>query len=385
VKCMKELFMKMDKPLFFLTLLLSAIGVIMVFSASNVASILQYKVSTYYFFEKQLLLVVLMFIFGLTFLIKFPISKYDKLKSLMVLGIIAALAFLPVYGKITNGANSWYRIGFFSVQPSEFAKSVVVLYMASYFGKNINNKNKYFFLRPIIVCAIIAGLIFLEPDLGTSAIIGATVFLMFWSIPFSKRRSDVKIFKIIGVVFIGLCIFLMTMAGKILNEEQASRLIYKNPCTRYIEKTGYQVCNGMIAMNNGGLKGVGLGNSTQKYLYLPEAHTDFIFPIIVEELGAIAGIGVIILYLLILFRILKIAKAAKNLTSSLIAYGTFLIILFHILINLGGILALIPLTGVPLPLLSYGGSITINTLLLIFICLRISIESNIKKEKTKKA
>jgi len=378
---MKEIFSRMDKPLFFLTLLLSSIGVVMVFSASNVASILQYKVSTYYFFEKQLLIVALMFVIGLGFLVKFPISKYDKLKSLLVLSIIASLAFLPVYGKITNGANSWYRIGFFSVQPSEFAKSVVIIYMASYFGKNVDNKGKYFFLRPIIVCAIIAGLIFLEPDLGTAAIIGLTVFLMFWAIPFSKRRSDVKIFKIIGFVFICAVILLMTMGGKILNEEQSSRLIYKDPCTRYIQKTGYQVCNGMIAMNNGGLKGVGLGNSTQKYLYLPEAHTDFIFPIIVEELGLISGIGIIMLYVLILFRILKIAKSAKNLTSSLMAYGTFIVILLHILINLGGILALIPLTGVPLPLLSYGGSITINTLLLIFICLRISIESNIKKEK----
>ena len=381
---MKDLLMKMDKPLFFLTLLLSAIGIVMVFSASNVASVLQYNVSTYYFFGKQLLIVLGMFFIGILFLLRFPISKYEKIKSLLVLGIIAALAFLPVYGKITNGANSWYRLGLVAVQPSEFAKSIIIIYMASYFGLNYQNKQRYFFLRPLIVCGIIAGLIFIQPDLGTAAIIGLTVFLMFWAIPFSKRRSDVKIIKIIGFVSLVIVAGLMLFGGKILNKEQSSRLTYKNPCTRYIEKTGYQVCNGMIAMNNGGLHGVGLGNSTQKYLYLPEAHTDFIFPIIVEELGAIVGLTIIFLYVLILFRILKIAKAAKNLTGSLVAYGTFLIILLHILINLGGILALIPLTGVPLPLLSYGGSITINTLFLIFICLRVSIESNIAKEKKKK-
>ena len=381
---MKELFMKMDKPLFFLTLLLSAIGVIMVFSASNVASILQYHVSTYHFFIKQLGIVIVMYIFGSIFLLKFPISKYDKIKSLLIIVCIASLAFLPLYGKITNGANSWYRLGFISVQPSEFAKTVIILYMAAYFGKNLNNPHKYFFLRPIIVCMVIAGLIFAQPDLGTTIIIGLTVFLMFWAIPFSKRKSDVKIFKMVGLGAIICAVLLMLFGGKILNEEQASRLIYKNPCTRYIEKTGYQVCNGIIAMNNGGLKGVGLGNSTQKYLYLPEAHTDFIFPIIVEEMGVIFGVGIIIIYVLILYRLLKIAKSAKNLNGSLIAYGTFLIILFHILINLGGILALIPLTGVPLPLLSYGGSITINTLILIFICLRVSIEANIKKEKLKR-
>lgn len=133
-------------------------------------------------------------------------------------------------------------------------------------------------------------------------------------------------------------------------------------------------------MNNGGLFGVGLGNSTQKYLYLPEAHTDFIFPIVVEELGSICGAIIILLYLFMLFRILKIAKQAKDLTGSLIAYGTFTVILLHLIINFGGILALIPLTGVPIPLLSYGGSATLNTLILIFLTLRVSVERPSVKE-----
>ena len=365
----------MDKPLFFATMLMCVIGLVMVFSASSVAAVLEYSVSTYYFFRKQLFVMIVGFIFGISFLIRFPISKYKHISSMMMIIIMASLLGLFFYGIVTNGALSWYRVGFFSVQPSEFAKSIVIIYIASYFGKNLNNEKRFFFLRPIIACAIVAALIFLQPDLGTAAIIGLLVFLMFMAVPFSKKDRDVKAFKILGCVGVLLVMIVMLMGGELLNSEQASRLTYRAPCSRYIEKTGYQVCNGMIAINNGGLFGVGLGNSTQKYMYLPEGHTDFIFPIIVEELGSIVGVFIILLYLFILFRLVKIAKHAKDLTGSLLAYGTAIMLLLHLLINFGGILALIPLTGVPLPLLSYGGSITINMLVMIFISLRVSIES----------
>lgn len=378
---MKSTFKRMDKPLFFAVLLLCIIGLIMVFSASSISAVLQYKVAPSYFFKKQFLVMIAGFAIGIFFLLRFPISKYHHLKSLMMIGIMAALAGLFFYSKATNNALSWYRIGFFSLQPSEFAKSIVVIYMACYFGKNINCDRRFFFLRPIIACAIVAGLVYMQPDLGTAAIIGLVVFFLFMAVPFSKDDKDVRAFKIFGVISILLVICVMIFGGELLNSEQTDRLTYKAPCTRYSLKTGYQVCNGMIAINNGGLFGVGLGNSTQKYLYLPEAHTDFIFPIIVEELGSIAGTGIILIYLFILFRILKIAKTASSLTGSLIAFGTFLIILLHLIVNFGGILALIPLTGVPLPLLSYGGSSTLNTLIMIFITLRVSVESSMAKGK----
>ena len=369
----------MDKPLLVATILLCIIGLVMVYSASSVTAVLQYKVEPSYFFKKQLLVVIASFIVGFTILIRYPIKNYHPVKSLLMIGIMASLAGLFFYGTVTNSALSWYRIGPFSLQPSEFAKSVVIIYMACYFGKNMASPKRFFFLRPIIVCAIIAGLIFIEPDLGTAAIIGLLVFSIFMAIPFSKDDKDVKIFKILGLLGVASVILIMVFGGSFLNSEQLSRLTYKEPCQRYLEKTGYQVCNGMIAINNGGLFGVGLGNSTQKYLYLPEAHTDFIFPIIVEELGSIAGVVIILLYIFILYRLIRIARHASDLTGSLISYGTAIMIALHLIINFGGILALIPLTGVPLPLLSYGGSITLNTLLMIFISLRVSIENNKKK------
>lgn len=351
----------------------------MVYSASSVTAVLQYKVSPAYFFNKQLIVMIVSYIFGLLFILNFPIKNFHKLKSIMMIGITIALAGLFFYGTVTNSAQSWYRIGPFSLQPSEFAKSIIIIYIACFFGKNMNSPKRFFFLRPIIASGVVAGLIFLQPDLGTTAILGMLVFIMFMSVPFSKTDQDVKLFKIIGSVGVGLVALLMVFGGSLLNSEQASRLTYRNPCQRYLEKTGYQVCNGMIAMNNGGMFGVGLGNSTQKYLYLPEAHTDFIFPIVVEELGSAFGVFVILIYIFILYRLVRIARHANDLTSSLMSYGVAVLIFLHLLVNFGGILALIPLTGVPLPLLSYGGSITINTISLIFLALRISIETNKKQ------
>ena len=131
----------------------------------------------------------------------------------------------------------------------------------------------------------------------------------------------------------------------------------------------------LTGISNGGLSGVGLGQSTQKYMYLPESHTDFIFPIICEELGAVIGALVIIGYGFMLLRIYRIAKCADNLRTSLIAYGAFWYFALHILVNLLGVLALIPLTGVPLPFLSYGGSYTLNAILMIFCVERVAIEN----------
>ena len=377
---MKRNLKHIDKPLLFAIILLTVIGLIMVYSASSVVSVLQYKVAPGYFFKKQFIVVIVSFIFSIFVVLRFPIKNYYKLKSLMMIILLISLACLFPYGTVTNSARSWYNLGLFSLQPSEFAKSIIIVYVACFFGKNISSPKRFFFLRPIIACAIVTLLIFMQPDLGTAAIIALLVFFMFMAIPFSRSDRDVKLFKILGLIGISLVAIMMIFGGELLNSEQATRLTYKEPCTRYNEKTGYQVCNGMIAINNGGLFGVGLGNSTQKYLYLPEAHTDFIFPIIVEELGSIVGALIILLYLFIIYRLIKIARKSNDLTGSLIAYGVAIMFILHIIINIGGILALIPLTGVPLPLLSYGGSVTINTIVMLFLALRVSIETSKKGE-----
>jgi len=220
----------------------------------------------------------------------------------------------------------------------------------------------------------------MQPDFGSAAILLAIAFCIFISLPIIKGNIR-KIIMILGIGAVLLVVALLYSGAEILNSEQMSRFNFQNPCQRYKEKTGYQVCNGFIAINNGGLTGVGIGNSTQKYLYLPESHTDFIFAILVEELGLLSGIIVILLYGVLLYRLLKISKDAYNLRNSILAYGTFWLFAFHIIINLSGMLAILPLTGVPLPLMSYGGSSTINFVVMLFIVERVEIENKTEKYK----
>ena len=378
---MKNVLSKMDKPLLFFTILYSILGLIMILSASSVSAVLRYNVSTYYFFIRQLLFVLFSFFIGFIIL-KLPTSKYKYFTPFLVLGILAALVGLFVYGKISNGAQSWYRIGFFNLQPTEFAKSILIIYMAVFYDRIIKKKNTnlYNYLIPISVAIVMFLLICMQPDFGGAVILAGIAFLIFMILPIEKNNLA-KLLKFLGIAIIVGGIVFINSGNDFFNSTQLARFKFKEPCKRYKEDTGYQVCNGFIAMHNGGLFGTGLGNSTQKYLYLPEAHTDFIFAIIVEELGLIFGILLIIGYIYILYRILKIAKKAYTLRGAILAYGTFALILMHLLINFLGILAVIPLTGVPVPLLSYGGSFTINIIVMLFVVQRVAIENSIAKSK----
>ncbi|HIU11957.1 MAG TPA: FtsW/RodA/SpoVE family cell cycle protein [Candidatus Onthocola stercorigallinarum] len=379
---MRKLLSKMDIPLLLIMLIFIVLGLTMIYSASSVSSVVRYGYAPYHFFVRQAIFVGVSLFVGFTLIIRLPTRTYGALAWPLLIAIILALVLLFIKGEVTNNAQSWYDFGFFSLQPSEFAKSILIVFMAVFYNK-LNykkTKNIYSYLIPLASGALIAGLVIMQPDLGSAAIIAGIVFLTFISIPLVKNNM-IRFIKIIAIgLVIGLIVLLYSGAD-FLNSMQIDRLTFQNPCSRYTETTGYQVCNGFIAINNGGLFGVGLGNSTQKYLYLPESHTDFIFPIIVEELGLVTGILIILGYIFMLYRILKIAKSSENLRCSVLAYGTFWFLTLHILVNLLGILALIPLTGVPLPFLSYGGSFTVNVIIMLFVVERVNIENNINKTK----
>ena len=384
---MKNLFKKMDKTLFIFMAVYTILGLVMIFSASSISAVLYNKLKESYFFTKQLEFAIAIWLVGLIFIIRFPTSKYQKLGPLIMVGILIALAGLYPYGSITNSAKSWYDLKFFSIQPSEFAKTAIILYLAVYYEKIIKRKDydNMKIIFPMILVLIATALVVFQPDLGTAIIIAGIAAFIFLAIPIeNKQMKTMKLTCIIGIIAAAIFVVFggnILKNSNLLTSEQKDRLTYRAPCTRYTDKTGYQVCNGFIAINNGGLFGVGLGNSTQKYLYLPETYTDFIFPIVIEELGALVGILIIIGYLIILYRLLKIARNAVNMRGSIIAYGTFAYILLHLLVNFMGILALIPLTGVPVPFLSYGGSFYINLMFLLFTCERVAIET--KNNKTK--
>lgn len=379
---MRKLFSKMDIPLFIMVVLYVALGLVMIYSASNITAVVRYGYQPYHFFIRQAIFVLVSFFIGFLIVLRFPTRNYGALAWPLVFLLIGSLALLFVKGKIAGGAISWFDLKYFKVQPSEFAKSILVIFMAIYYNKLHYKKvkNIYAYFVPLGFAAIIIGLVFMQPDLGSAAIIAGIVFLTFISIPV-VQNNIIKFIKIIAIGCILAIVAFLYSGNDFLSSIQKGRLNFKNPCSRYTETTGYQVCNGFIAINNGGLFGVGLGNSTQKYLYLPESHTDFIFPIIVEELGLVTGIVIILGYAYILARILKIAKSSENLRCSILAYGTFWYFTLHILVNLLGVLALIPLTGVPLPFLSYGGSFTVNAIIMIFVVERVNIENKINKTK----
>ena len=382
---MKSKFKNMDKFLFILILIYTILGLVMVFSASSMTAVLEYGQSESYFFVRQLFFVVLAYIAG--FIILFMPNKlinlFKSMSKIIAYVAIGILLFTLFFGKTINGATSWFQLGPITIQPSEFVKTMTILFIAFAFRNPIKMFRGYMFLMPFVYGVICVALIAAQPDLGTAMILAVICFFMFLSLPLKdKNYSKLKIIAGTGAIICG-CLFFFgsDILKNVLTDEQLSRLTYTNPCTRYSEKTGYQVCNGFIAMNNGGLLGAGLGNSKQKYLYLPEAYSDFIFPIVVEELGGIVASLIIVGFVVMLFRILKIAREAETLTGSLLAYGTFSLITAHLLINLLGVLAIIPLTGVPLPFLSSGGSFALNLIILLFITERVCIESKTRKLK----
>ncbi len=379
---MRKIFSKMDIPLFIMVILYVILGLVMIYSASSITAVVRYGYQPYHFFIRQAIFVLVAFFVGLLIVLRFPTRNYGALAWPLVFLLIGSLALLFVKGKIAGGAISWFDLKYFKVQPSEFAKSILVVFMAIYYNKLHYKKvkNVYAYFVPLGFAAIVIGLVFMQPDLGSAAIIAGIVFLTFISIPI-VQNNIMKFIKIFAVGVIIAVIAVLYSGNDFLSSIQKGRLNFRNPCSRYTETTGYQVCNGFIAINNGGLFGVGLGNSRQKYLYLPESHTDFIFPIIVEELGLVTGILIILGYVYILARILKIAKSSENLRCSILAYGTFWYFTLHILVNLLGVLALIPLTGVPLPFLSYGGSFTVNAIIMVFVVERVNIENKINKTK----
>lgn len=377
---MKKLFSRLDKPLLITTIIFFIFGAIMIQSASSMESFMRYNYSPYHYFVRELIFLAIGTVFFL-FTIIFPTKNYKKVYSFLLFLVFMALLGLLVYGHAAKNAVSWYKIGPFTLQPSEFAKVIVIIYLAVYYEKNIKKlDNEWIFIKPIILVTIVASLVLIQPDMGTAFIIMVIAMLMFYAVPVNKKYRSIFNKIIIGGIIV-VALVLITTGGSFLKDYQLERFNFTKPCERYQEKSGYQLCNSFIAFKNGGIKGQGLGASTQKYLYLPESYTDFIFPIIVEEWGLIVGIAILIAYMIVLYRIIKIARKATTLRNSLICYGVFCYLLCHIMINLLGVMGVIPLTGVPLPFLSYGGSYAICLMTALGLVQRVSIETNSAKEK----
>ncbi|MDD3048975.1 MAG: FtsW/RodA/SpoVE family cell cycle protein [Bacilli bacterium] len=368
---MNKLLSKMDKQLLFMTILMFSFGLVMILSASSVKAAVAGNPYSVFLKQASSLLICIVASF---FVLKMPTKNYKQFSSLAIYFIIGALLFVFSYGTLVNSARSWIDLGFYNFQPSEFSKTILIVYFGVYYYKNKDSTSYLVVFKPLIFAIVICYLTFAQPDFGTMCIIFIIVAMLFFAIPIDKKFKRQSVQLITGAVVVILLGFIISGHNP-FTSGQIKRLQFLQPCQRYTESTGYQVCNGFIAINNGGLTGVGLGNSTQKYLYLPEAYTDFIFPVIVEELGLIVGIVIILIYAYIIIRIIRIARRSYNLMGSIIAYGVAVYVGAHVIVNLVGVLGILPLTGVPLPFLSYGGSYALNLSVCLTIVQRIEIEN----------
>ena len=373
---------KIDVPLFIVMILLIAIGIVMIFSASNVAAIVRYNQSPLGYFIKQSIWALIALI--AFFIIIFIDSKYYKNISIIALiAIIISLIYLIFKGTFINKTRGWLllfngKIGF---QPSELFKIFYIVLASFYYDKFKNKLDDPKYLSfPILLGFGGAGLVFLQPDFGTAMVISVITVFLFFINPVGKQiKSFVKIFMFLIIIIALLA--LPSIYNKISKEKQ-NRLNTKGVCTQERFYTdGNQLCNSLIAFNNGGLFGKGLANSSQKYLYLPESHTDFIFPVIVEELGIVGGIVIILLFMFMFYRIMLIAKSSYHNYQASYSYAIMFLMALHLFVNIGGVSTFIPLTGIPIPFLSYGGtSLVFNVIALAFIQ-RARIETRLRKER----
>lgn len=387
IKNFKELINKMDKPLLIATILFFIFGLLSIVTASSREAVVRYEVSTFYYFFKQLKMLLIGLVLSYI-LINLKTKSYKFLIPFAYIIVLLLVLSLFVFGLEINGATNWLPLPIIgTIQPSELAKPIMIIYMAIIFEQyqrlfESNHPKRYEKIGLLLfVGLLIPALTFLQKDLGSVLIMAGTFGVLFIFCPI--KRSDKFKTAGLGIVFLILALAVMVLIkGYLLTPAQASRFKFINPCSRY-ETTGYQVCNGFIALNNGGLFGLGLGKSQQKYSYIPEPHTDSIFAIIGEENGALKCSFIFIGYLFILYRILKISSKSTTIRGRYICLGIATYIFLHIFLNLGGLFGSIPLTGVPLPFLSYGGTFAISLMCSLAVVQRIAIETKSEKIKIK--
>lgn len=367
---------RFDMRLLICSIVLFSIGLLMIYSASNVTAIINEATPGRYFYKELLFIILGLCLCGL--LILFGTKYYYKLFSAGIGIIAASMICLFIYGEAVNGTYNWIGYKGFGIQPSEFAKVFIIPILAIYYENNKNHSDDLMkMILPLILSAVLAGFIILQNDYGTAFIFILLVGFIFLMSPASAKIKK-NVLLVCTMMFVVFILAILIGGNKIIDQDKIDRFKISDPCKRYLN-SGNQLCNSYIAINGGGLFGKGLGNSTQKYLYLPEAHTDFIFSIYVEELGFVGALVLLLLYMFLLLRIYFDGKNALRVSHKLICYGVGIYLLLHILINLGGVMGIIPLTGVPLVFMSYGGSICWCVLIALTMVQRINYETNVKK------
>ena len=345
-------------------IIISLFGLLMIYSASYVWA--EYKFSDPYKFVKTQALFLIVGYILMYFMLKIPYTKYLKYSNIIfgICFVLLILVLIPGIGTVRNGSRSWFGIGGFGIQPSEFTKLGMIMFTSKYLA--FNEKELSDIKRGVLpilgVLMLVFGLIMLQPDFGTGVIIVVSIVVLLFV-------SGVKMgfFIKIGIVGILGVVVLIIMAPY-----RMKRIVsFLNPWSDPLG-SGFQIIQSLYAIGPGGLLGLGLGNSIQKHFYLPEPQTDFIFAIISEEFGFLGVLIVASLFILMIYRGFHIAIHCENKFGKYLAFGITFQLAFQALLNLMVVVGLIPVTGVTLPFLSYGGSSLLITLISMSILLNIS-------------
>lgn len=361
-----------DKTLLSIVLILMIFGLIMISSAGVIYSETRYG-DSYFLFKRQLLYGVLPGFLALWFFQKMDYHVWRKLAvPFFFLSVIfLILVFVPGIGSRIYGASRWLQLGPFSFQPSEMAKLAVIVYLAAWLESRGREKIKDVFegLLPFLgIMGLIGILIMKQPDTGTFGVIALTSFAIF----FISGAKFNHLFSMAGIGLLSLWILVK------LEPYRFNRILAFLDPGADPQGIGYQINQALLAVGSGGIFGLGLGHSRQKFNYLPEPVGDSIFAVIGEEVGFVGAAILVTLFLMLALRGIKIAKNAPDVFGKLVATGITMWIIMQAFINIGANIALIPLTGIPLPFISYGGTSLVFLLSSIGILLNISRQSNLE-------
>lgn len=375
-----------DYYIFIPYVILSVVGILMVYSASSFVAVeLQGVASTKYLVLQSAFVLIGFFVTLFVLLFKYKLLKSKRLMMLAVAVITVLLLYLFLFGKEVNGAAGWLKIGSFGVQPAEFAKVVIIWYFAYIFSKRqrgIVHEFSKTITPPVTIFLIFLALILLQPDVGGAGILLVIGVVMIFASGVSASLGISLSIAGVGLIF-GILEIVKTYGTKLffLKQYQYDRfLAFWDPFS-VSDTVGNQLVNSYYALSRGGLFGVGIGQSVQKTGYLPEPYTDFIISILGEELGLIGVLLVVSLFVFLILRMYLVGIRAKDPFGSLLCIGIATMLLVQGFINLGGVVGLLPITGVTFPFISYGGSSTLVLTISIGLVLNVSATEKIRAEE----
>ena len=359
----------LDFPLLAGCLGLLGLGLVMIASASSEVAAAQTGSPLYHMIRHLIYMVIGLGAAGVVLMV--PMSIWQRYGWIMLLAAFAllVLVLVPGIGREVNGARRWIGFGAFNVQPSEIAKVFVVVYLAVYLVRRQEEVRESWagFFKPFVVLLPMAGLLLLEPDFGATVVMMGSAMAMLFLGGVGMLRFGLMVALAVGAVFV----LVQTQ------EYRLQRLItFTDPWADQYG-SGYQLTQALIAFGRGEWFGVGLGNSIQKQFYLPEAHTDFVFSVLAEELGFVGALATLALFVFVSVRALYVglwAERAKQFFSAYVAYGLAFLWIGQFLINIGVNTGLLPTKGLTLPFLSYGGSSLVICCVSLALLLRIEWE-----------